>query len=427
MKLIREKYRKLKPQLEYLNDEVVIAQAWKKTHSYMRTHNWYADTLALDISALGLEENAKTWSKYADNLDRFKPHPLDLVPASKSEPWIVDGEGKWRPESPDKRKKKIPVRPLAHMTVRDQTLSSALMLCLADSIETRQGDCGEPDFLKAQQKKVYSYGNRLLCDWRGSKAWFRWGNAETFRKFFVDYQSFLNRPLEIGRSVAANDADSDHVFIVNLDLTKFFDHIDRAVLIERLKELSTEASDEGFWSAAEKITNWKWSPQSKVVAEKLGLDLKEGLPQGLVSAGFFANAYMIPFDEEVGRQIGEIVPGSSRIVLQDYCRYVDDLRLVVSVEDVDALSITDAINTWVAKLLFSKVGKDLCLNKDKTKVTVLSDLDNSGSITGRLRMLQDELSGPADRDVLENATGILEGLLALKAEGIPDELPSSED
>lgn len=52
-----EKYRKLKPSIDLLSDEVIIAQAWKKTHAYMRTHNWYADTLALDISALGLESN----------------------------------------------------------------------------------------------------------------------------------------------------------------------------------------------------------------------------------------------------------------------------------------------------------------------------------------------------------------------------------
>lgn len=31
MKLINEKYRPLKPALDYLTDEVVIAQAWKKT------------------------------------------------------------------------------------------------------------------------------------------------------------------------------------------------------------------------------------------------------------------------------------------------------------------------------------------------------------------------------------------------------------
>ncbi len=57
MKLIAEKYKKLEPDINLLADEVVIAQAWKKTHAYMRLRNWYADTLALDISALGLQSD----------------------------------------------------------------------------------------------------------------------------------------------------------------------------------------------------------------------------------------------------------------------------------------------------------------------------------------------------------------------------------
>jgi len=32
MKQIKEFYRSLKPTINYLADEVVIAQAWKKTH-----------------------------------------------------------------------------------------------------------------------------------------------------------------------------------------------------------------------------------------------------------------------------------------------------------------------------------------------------------------------------------------------------------
>ena len=68
------------------------------------------------------------------------------------------------------------------------------MLCLADAVETAQGDCSEINYFKAKKNSVYSYGNRLLCDWNDDgDAWFRWGNGETYRKFFTDYQSFLKR------------------------------------------------------------------------------------------------------------------------------------------------------------------------------------------------------------------------------------------
>jgi len=58
MQLITGKYRKLGSDIALLSDEVLFAQAWRKTHAYMRSRNWYADSLALDISALGLESNA---------------------------------------------------------------------------------------------------------------------------------------------------------------------------------------------------------------------------------------------------------------------------------------------------------------------------------------------------------------------------------
>ena len=52
------------------------------------------------------------------------------------------------------------LRPLAHLGIREQTVATALMLCLADCIETAQGNPAEtPE--QAVVKGVYSYGNRL--------------------------------------------------------------------------------------------------------------------------------------------------------------------------------------------------------------------------------------------------------------------------
>jgi hypothetical protein len=178
MKQIAEKYRSLKPTIDYLSDEVVIAQAWKKTHGYVRSFNWYADTLALDISALGIEENSKIWGRLLKESEPL--YPLELVPAAKSEAWVFDDKG-WHPKDEGKRKESVPIRPLAHLTIRDQTWSSAAMLCLADAVETAQGNCSTKNqsFEQARANGVFSYGNRLVCDWNEkSQAWFRWGNSE---------------------------------------------------------------------------------------------------------------------------------------------------------------------------------------------------------------------------------------------------------
>ncbi|PWK46854.1 reverse transcriptase domain-containing protein [Pleionea mediterranea] len=424
MKLINEKYRALKPTLEYLTDEVVIAQAWKKTHGYIRSFNWYADTLALDISALTIEENAKVWAKA---LEDGKPiNAIELVPAAKSESWEVGDKG-WTCNSDRKDKDgktKLPIRPLAHLTIRDQTWATAAMMCLADAVETAQGQCELP-FEQARYKKVYSYGNRLLCDWNDKgKAWFRWGNSETYRKFFTDYQSFLNRPLELGREVENLSSGNEDVYIVNLDLSKFYNTIDTFVLLERLQKLASNyghATVPEFWDSLKNIFAWKWRDEDLVTAKKLQLDddaIKLGLPQGLVSAGFFANAYLYKFDKEVGSFIGKDIGTNSSITIHDYCRYVDDLRLVVSADNLSLAKITDVVNRFVEQKLLAFGGTELSINSSKTKVTLLSDLDNKGSMSNRIQLLQSELSGPTDRDSIDSITGVLENLLTIETESI---------
>lgn len=420
MKLINEKYRALKPSLDYLTDEVVIAQAWKKTHGYIRSFNWYADTLALDVSALTIEENAKVWAKAIQQGKEL--NLLELVPAAKSEQWELSENG-WQPK---KEREKSPLRPLAHLTVRDQTWASAVMMCLADAVESTQGDCSlrnNISFANARKNHVYSYGNRLVCDWnKDGNAWFRWGNSEIYRKFFTDYQNFLKRPLVLGREVLEQSAGSEDVYVVNLDLSKFYNTIDKSSLVARLKEISLafgHQKDEDFWECTERIIDWKWSEKDIQLAERLKLgSISDGLPQGLVAAGFFANAYLNNFDKVIGSFIGRQLSSSSGVTLHDYCRYVDDLRLVVSADNLTIQEISKTVNTFIANKLNQHGGEELAINESKTKVNLLSDLDNGGSLANRVELLQSELSGPADRDTLDSLAGILESFLVTESEDL---------
>lgn len=431
MKQINGRYRKLKPTIEYLCDEVVIAQAWKKTHGYIRAFNWYADTLALDVSALGIEENAYSWGRQLR--EGRKLYPLELVPAAKSETWVFDKEG-WHPTDESKRKDKAPLRPLAHLTIRDQTWASSAMLCLSDAVETVQGDCRHKNqsYEHARSKGVFSYGNRLVCDWNeDDQAWFRWGNGETYRKFFTDYQNFLKRPIELGRQVAEQGFGSEDVYIVNLDLKQFYNTIDSKLLIDRLKDIVKTVEGgicEEFWKAFEGITAWTWSEEDIELARTLKLgNIETGLPQGLVASGFFANAYLANFDAKVGETLGNPVTKTSRVTLHDYCRYVDDLRLVVSADGVSAQQVREEINKRFQRLLKIYGGDDLRINPDKTKVTLLSDLDNEGSMANRIEAIQSELSGPASRDTLDSTAGILESLLDVEETVLPELMRDHKD
>ena len=125
----------LRPCVECLSQEYVLVQAWKKTASYIRYHNWFADTLALDRAAANLPAFIGGIREHIQSLQTWQSKPLRIVPAPKSQRWRVQ-EGRW---APDKGVKPA-LRPLAHVELVDQVVATALMLCLADRVETMQGD-----------------------------------------------------------------------------------------------------------------------------------------------------------------------------------------------------------------------------------------------------------------------------------------------
>ncbi len=106
----------LTPSHELLTQEYVLVQAWKKTASYIRYHNWYSDTLELDRTAVNLPyflaEIAQTLSEAED----WVSDPLRIVPAPKSQQWRVAQKTKrWEPVEKGKTGAKL--RPLAHVSI----------------------------------------------------------------------------------------------------------------------------------------------------------------------------------------------------------------------------------------------------------------------------------------------------------------------
>ena len=128
----------LRPSLELLCQEYVLIQAWKKTASYIRYHNWYSDTLALDRAAVNLPRFLADLTEHLKTPEQWSNDPLRLVPAPKSQQWRVNiSTRKWEPTR--KGKDAVRLRPLAHVSLRDQVVATAVMLCLADRVETIQG------------------------------------------------------------------------------------------------------------------------------------------------------------------------------------------------------------------------------------------------------------------------------------------------
>lgn len=443
MSIIREKYELIAPTLDYLSDKVILAQAWKKSIAHIRRHNWYTDPLELDISTINLEDNLTNWSVELQN-QFYKPTSMRLVLAPKNKEWVFKGE---RDDGNDSSEWSCvgeqPLRALAHLNIQDQTISTATMLCLANAVETAQGPTTENDFFVAQSQNVFSYGNRLYCEWEmnleGKQiANFGWGNSQCYRQFFEDYQQFLKRPRTICETLQKNLESKKKLYVVSLDIQKFYDHIDRKILIKKLETLYEEYTinydkENLFWNDLENIFKWTWEDEDKTFASYIkdedevyddGEGLPTGIPQGLVAGGFFANAYLIAFDRYLGGQIGKDI---SEILnekkidfrLHDYCRYVDDIRLVIEIDDKPEGIITDIyqiIPNFINKQLkqhFKKATNFLTVNPKKTKIQPYEQLSSNHDISARMNMIQGKVSKTFDLETLEQVSGELDGLLRL--------------
>ncbi len=282
--------QRLVPDLSLLSQEYVLVQAWKKTANHIRRHNWFADTLELDRTAVDLP-------KFIERLGRrirsgiYETSDIRIVPAPKSQPWMISANGRWRPV--DRREMKI--RPLAQVSLADQVVATAILLCLSERVETRQGN-PTADIREAEQRAgVISYGNRLFCDFEldGQTLVHRWGSTKLYRAYFQDYRAFLTRS-----EIAALEEPTDsRTFVLQTDLKQFYDRVSPTLLHQKLSDLMIEGDDVRFREFIQKFFTWQWSRSSKPIAEAYATSVelpdysRVALPQGLVSAGFFQTSY----------------------------------------------------------------------------------------------------------------------------------------
>ncbi|MFM2035552.1 MAG: hypothetical protein RL459_817 [Pseudomonadota bacterium] len=454
MSIIKEEYKELGTKLSLLSDTVVLAQAWKKAHAYIRRYNWYADVLELDVSAVNLDECLTTWAREIKS-DDYVPETLRVVPAPKNCKWVFAGD-EWKPKPKDKDDG-VPLRPLAHLPIREQVLNTAVMLCLANPVETAQG-CPELEPLEARKKGVASYGNRLHCQWREgvdgelSVADHSWGSSKCYSEYFEHYQKFLSRPVTVCQSLSAELRHDRELYVVKLDLKSFFDKVDVSALGRELMRIDQAHRDkvgcqspkkdqvnhDQFWLAVERLFKWDWDkddcPESVFFSEVDGEDcIPRGVPQGMVASGFLANAYLNQFDIKLTQQCAEnMAVGDVSVELLDYCRYVDDIRLVVSAPILsDVVAIVGVIREAVERHIDGCLAQHqvqisatrlLELNKGKTEVQAYKSIGLGTGISTQMRAMNAGLSGTFDLDGLVETAGGLDGLLWLS-----EQLESDDD
>lgn len=395
---------KLNPSLEDLGLECVLMQAWKKTSSYLRYHSWYADTLDIDYQSLRIPDFIREIQDELKEPEKWRPRPLKMVPAPKSQKWEFDGEGNWRPQEGANPR----LRPLAHVALRDQVVATAIMMCLADRVETFLGDprlpIKETKEDKKNRKEILAYGHRLFCDFKDSGGLHRWGSTKLYRQYFQDYRVFLERS-DVVADLAAKRNPNSEIAVIHSDLSEFYDRVRPSLLNEKLRTFQRKNSlrEKQFFDFAERVFNWQWSGSDRKTATSYGKQHEiEGvehvaLPQGLVASGFLANVVLSDFDSILSRKIGKFLDIEKQFLLEDACYYVDDIRLVVRISKVMSEDdIKSYLIDWLQKLLKADA-PGLLINEKKTEVTVLGRKERFlVSQSKSAQRIQREVSGTLD-------------------------------
>lgn len=410
----------LSPRLELLREEFVLVQAWKKTASYIRYHNWFSDTLELDRTAINLPRFLGDLGEHLAAPTEWRSDPLRIVPAPKSQQWRVDpGSTRWEPipvrKPPQATKRRgTTLRPLAHASLRDQVAATAVMMCVADRIETLQGDPRGQVTDAVVRKQVVSYGNRLYCDSVEGALSHRWGSGKLYRAYYQDYRSFLARPETVAEEVSKNAGS--RVIIVHSDLRQFYDRVRPDVLARKLSALARPDDDPNFYVLANRLLNWEWA--SKDDREIAGYARQAGLadfsrvalPQGLVASGFFSNVVLLDFDRGLRATMSqEIEPG---VVVEDVCRYVDDLRIVLRVTGKMALPDIEQLSTnWLQGLL-DEHAHGLQASAEKTKAATFGGEERPLVRQSRkMARIQGAISGGFDAIGGEDILNAVQGLI----------------
>lgn len=398
--------------LDDLRMECVLMQAWKKTASHLRYHSWYSDTLGIDYQALRIPRFLAEIQERLSRPDDWKAQPLELVPAPKSQRWVIK-DNRWEPASGTKVAKKL--RPLAHVALEDQVVATAIMMCLADRVETALGDPKNTLKDEERRKTTLAYGHRLFCDSDDSGLRHRWGSSKLYRQYFQDYQAFLERPGVVAASLDGGSVDTE-IAIVRSDLSKFYDRVRPQQLHRKLRAFKRKDEEEPFFGLAERVFNWTWV-QEKKAADYAKLHNIDGyqsiaLPQGLVVAGFFANVAMCEFDKALRASIGTNLElgAEGQFTLEDACYYVDDFRLVLRVPRGAAESELKHLMTLWLQSMLDHTAHGLSIEESKTEVTI-EGRDQRFLVpqSKTARRIQSEASGTFDMLHGTELIGAIEG------------------
>ena len=219
-------------------------------------------------------------------------------------------------------------------------------------------------------------------------------------------------------------AEGERAYIVHADLRQFYDRVRPDLLAEATDRVRRDGDDPAFFSLAASVLDWDWHSRDerdvRVCAEQADLEdfTRVALPQGLVASGFFANVVLLPFDEALRAAIGSEI--ASGILLADACRYVDDLRVLIAIDQNSNGSSDDikkTVSGWLSQIL-EENATGLALSSEKTKIAAFGG-DERPLVrqSAKMNRIQSAVSGGLDalggEEILDSIQGLMRAQEAL--------------
>ena len=236
-----------------------------------------------------------------------------------------------------------------------------------------------------------------------------------YRSYYQDYRAFLARPEVVAESIARTHGE--RVFVVSSDLHQFYDRVHPKLLATKVRSIQHDDDEQSFFDFVGRVLDWTWHSRDagEVATYAKQADLHDftrvGLPQGLVSAGFFANIVLLGFDDRLRAAIGGEIEPSIR--LHDACRYVDDLRIVVTTDSAKNFEVVEhAVAHWLTDLLEVEA-PDLSVSEEKTKAAEVGGSEYPPMVRQSTKMnrIQQTVSGGFDaiggQDILDAIQGLM--------------------
>lgn len=327
-----------------------LALAAKKAAVYVLEQNWFADPLEVKSALASFDSLVRSITDDFLGMGEIE-YQIRPVEVPKS---IVEGKlGR-------KLGRVHKLRQLSHLPFKAQVSAAAILMMIGEEWDELFG--------KRDSEGRTILGNRLDCIEIDGSEKFRLGSRTTYRFWADDYSQFVSLTSKRFNRSLEELKGKRRVALVSTDFSSFYPSID----LNRLADLILSSKS---LTEVERPHVKKFFAAIQRGMEAANLS---GLPQGMISSGFFANIYLHRFDEQIWSEFtAHPALRGKNPEIHFYSRYVDDIRVIVSYDPPKAKPAKKvekhhafvALNSFVTKFGL----------KTSSEKTHLLDLDRNGA------------------------------------------------